>query len=160
MFKDSDHGNALRRITKFISTDFAAAGWQGLAHSEEHGGQGLPRLVATAFGEMLNAANMAFALCPLLTDGAAEALLTAGSAQQQQQYIGNMLAGKWSGTMQLTESQAGSDLSAVRSTATRQTDGTYRLTGEKIYITYGEHDYTEKYYSHGIGAHTPMPSKG
>jgi alkylation response protein AidB-like acyl-CoA dehydrogenase len=119
---------------------FAAGGWQGLSHPEAFGGQGLPKLIHAACGEMVQSANMSFALCPLLTDGAIEALLTAGSPEQQQTYIPPMIEGRWTGTMNLTEPQAGSDLSLVRTRAEPQPDGTYKLFGTKIYITYGEHD--------------------
>jgi len=119
---------------------FAQGGWQGLSHPVEFGGQGLPKLIHAACGEMLQSANMSFALCPLLTDGAIEAMLTAGSPEQQATYIPPMIEGRWTGTMNLTEPQAGSDLSLVRTRAEPQPDGTYRLFGTKIYITYGEHD--------------------
>ena len=119
---------------------FAQGGWQGLQHPAEFGGQGLPKLIHAACSEMVHAANLSFALCPLLTDGAIEALLTAGSPQQQATYIPKMIVGAWTGTMNLTEPQAGSDLSQVRTRAEPQADGTYRLFGTKIYITYGEHD--------------------
>lgn len=119
---------------------FVEGGWQGLMHSTEHGGQGLPKLVAAPCLEMLQAANLSFALCPLLTDGAIEAFMTAGSAQQQQRYVPELIAGNWTGTMNLTEPQAGSDLSLVRTRAERQADGRYRIFGQKIFITYGEHD--------------------
>ncbi len=122
---------------------FGAAGWQGIQHSAEHGGQGLAKLVATPCMEMLHAANMSFALAPLLTDGAIEALIVAGSPEQQASFVPNMVAGKWTGTMNLTESQAGSDLAVVRTRATPQADGSYRIFGEKIFITYGEHDLAE-----------------
>jgi alkylation response protein AidB-like acyl-CoA dehydrogenase len=122
---------------------FADGGWQGLQHPEEFGGQGLPKLIHAACSEMVNSANMSFALCPLLTDGAVEALLTAGSPQQQQTYIPRLLDGSWTGTMNLTEPQAGSDLSLVRTRAEPQPDGTYRLFGTKIFITWGEHDLTD-----------------
>ncbi len=119
---------------------FAEGGWQGLQHPSEFGGQGLPKTIGAACVEMLNSANLSFALCPLLTDGAIEALLTAGSPELQQQYIPKMIAGDWTGTMNLTEPQAGSDLSLVRSRAEPQADGSYRIFGTKIFITYGEHD--------------------
>jgi alkylation response protein AidB-like acyl-CoA dehydrogenase len=119
---------------------FAAGGWQGLHHPVEFGGQGLPKLVHAACIEIINSANLSFALCPLLTDGAIEALLTAGSAEQQAQVIPKMIEGTWTGTMNLTEPHAGSDLSLVRTRAEPQPDGSYRLFGTKIYITYGEHD--------------------
>jgi alkylation response protein AidB-like acyl-CoA dehydrogenase len=119
---------------------FAAGGWQGLQHPLSFGGQGLPKTIGAACIEMLNSANMSFALCPLLTDGAIEALLTAGTPEQQQYYIPKMVDGSWTGTMNLTEPQAGSDLALVRTRAEPQPDGSYRLFGTKIFITYGEHD--------------------
>ncbi len=122
---------------------FAEGGWQGLQHPPEFGGQGLPKLIHAACIEMVNSANLSFALCPLLTDGAIEALLTAGSDEQKAFYIPNMISGKWTGTMNLTEPQAGSDLSMVRTRAEPQPDGSYKLFGTKIFITYGEHDMAE-----------------
>jgi hypothetical protein len=119
---------------------YAAGGWQGLQHPADFGGQGLPKLIGAACNEMVNSANLSFALCPLLTDGAIEALLTAGSAQQQAAYIPPMIDGRWTGTMNLTEPQAGSDLALVRTRAEPQGDGSYRLFGTKIFITWGEHD--------------------
>ncbi len=119
---------------------FAEGGWQGLQHPVEFGGQGLPKLIGAACGEMVNSANLSFALCPLLTDGAIEAMLTAGTPEQQATFIPKMVEGAWTGTMNLTEPQAGSDLSMVRTRAEPQPDGTYKLFGTKIYITYGEHD--------------------
>jgi alkylation response protein AidB-like acyl-CoA dehydrogenase len=122
---------------------FAEAGWQGLQHPAEFGGQGLPKTIAAACGEMLNSASLSFALCPLLSDGAIEALLTAGSEDQKQRYVPKMLSGQWTGTMNLTEPQAGSDLAMVRTRAMPQQDGSYRIFGQKIFITYGEHDMAE-----------------
>jgi 3-(methylthio)propanoyl-CoA dehydrogenase len=119
---------------------FAEGGWQGLQHPVEFGGQGLPKTIGAACIEMLNSANMSFALCPLLTDGAIEALLTAGTPEQQARFIPKMVDGSWTGTMNLTEPQAGSDLAAVRTRAEPQPDGSFKLFGTKIYITYGEHD--------------------
>ena len=119
---------------------FIQGGWQGLHHPEEYGGQALPKLIHAACSEIVQSANMSFALCPLLTDGAIEALLTAGSVEQKALYIPKMVEGAWTGTMNLTEPQAGSDLSLVRTRAEPQPDGTYRLFGTKIFITYGEHD--------------------
>ena len=119
---------------------FGEGGWQGLQHPVEHGGQGLPKTIGAACIEMLNSANMSFALCPLLTDGAVEALLTAGTPEQQALYLPKMISGEWTGTMNLTEPQAGSDLGLVRTRAEPQTDGSFRIHGTKIYITYGEHD--------------------
>ena len=122
---------------------FGAGGWQGLHHPVDFGGQGLPKLIHAACIEMLNSANMSFALCPLLTDGAIEALLTAGSDELKAAYLPKMIAGAWTGTMNLTEPQAGSDLAAVRSRAEPQADGSYKVFGTKIFITYGEHDMAE-----------------
>jgi alkylation response protein AidB-like acyl-CoA dehydrogenase len=122
---------------------FAEGGWQGLQHPAQFGGQALPKLIAAGCIEMVNSANLSFALCPLLTDGAIEALLTAGTPEQQQAYIPNMVSGRWTGTMNLTEPQAGSDLSLVRTRAEPQPDGSYKLFGTKIFITYGEHDMAE-----------------
>ncbi|MEN9688783.1 MAG: hypothetical protein RI998_780 [Pseudomonadota bacterium] len=119
---------------------YAEGGWQGLQHPADFGGQGLPKTIGAACGEMLNAANLSFALCPLLTDGAIEALLTAGSDELKATYLEKLVSGEWTGTMNLTEPQAGSDLSMVRSRAEPQADGTYKVFGTKIYITYGEHD--------------------
>jgi alkylation response protein AidB-like acyl-CoA dehydrogenase len=122
---------------------YAEGGWQGLQHPLDFGGQGLPKTIGAACGEMLNSANMSFALCPLLTDGAIEALLTAGSDELKATYLEKLVSGQWTGTMNLTEPQAGSDLAAVRSRAEPQPDGTYKVFGTKIYITYGEHDMAE-----------------
>jgi len=138
---------------------FGAAGWQGVPHPVDFGGQGLPKLVATPCIEMLNSANLSFALCPLLTDGAIEALMTAGSDQQKKIYLENLISGKWTGTMNLTEPQAGSDLALVRTRAVPQGDGTYKLFGTKIFITYGEHDMAENIV-HLVLARTPDAPEG
>ncbi len=119
---------------------FGEGGWQGMQHPAEFGGQGLPKTIGAACIEVLNSANMSFALCPLLTDGAIEALLTAGTPEQQALYLPKMISGAWTGTMNLTEPQAGSDLALVRTRAEPQPDGSYRIFGTKIFITYGEHD--------------------
>lgn len=122
---------------------YAEGGWQGLVHPTEFGGQGAPKTIAAACNEMLQSANMSFALCPLLTDGAVEALLTAGSDEQRNVFIPKLLDGSWTGTMNLTEPQAGSDLALVRTRAEPQPDGSYKIFGTKIFITYGEHDMAE-----------------
>ncbi len=122
---------------------YAEAGWQGLRHDAEFGGQGLPAVIAAACGEIVNSANVSFALCPLLTDGAIEALMTAGTDAQKATYVPKMVDGTWTGTMNLTEPQAGSDLAAVRSRAEPQPDGSYKVFGTKIFITWGEHDMAE-----------------
>ena len=122
---------------------YAEAGWQGLQHPVDFGGQGLPKTIGSAVGEMQNSANMSFSLCPLLTDGAIEALLTAGSPELNATYLEKLVSGEWTGTMNLTEPQAGSDLAAVRTKAEPQADGTFKIAGTKIYITWGEHDMAE-----------------
>ena len=119
---------------------YVEGGWQGLQHPADAGGQGLPKTIGAACVEMLNSANMSFALCPLLTDGAIEALLTAGSDALKNTYLEKLVSGEWTGTMNLTEPQAGSDLSLVRTRADKEADGTYKIFGTKIFITYGEHD--------------------
>ncbi len=122
---------------------FSEAGWTAVAGDPEYGGQGLPKLLSTAVMEMWKAANMAFSLCPMLTNGAIEAIALRGSDEQKTAYLPKMISGEWTGTMNLTEPQAGSDLAAVRTRAEPQGDGTYRLFGQKIFITYGEHDLTD-----------------
>ena len=122
---------------------FAEGGWQGLQHPVDFGGQGLPKTIGAACIEMINSANLSFSLCPLLSDGAIEALLTAGSDELKATYLEQLVSGNWTGTMNLTEPQAGSDLAMVRSQAEPQPDGTYRIFGTKIFITYGEHDMAE-----------------
>ncbi|NML46293.1 acyl-CoA dehydrogenase [Ramlibacter sp. G-1-2-2] len=119
---------------------YIEGGWQALQHPAEYDGQALPKTIAAACIEMLNSANLSFALCPLLTDGATEALLTAGSDALKDVYLRKLVSGEWTGTMNLTEPQAGSDLAMVRSRAEPQGDGTYKVFGTKIFITYGEHD--------------------
>ncbi|MCO5109186.1 MAG: acyl-CoA dehydrogenase [Burkholderiaceae bacterium] len=138
---------------------FADGGWQGVQHPEEFGGQGLPKLIATPCMEMLNSANLSFALCPLLTDGAIEALLVAGSQAQKQLFVPNLISGAWTGTMNLTEPQAGSDLALVRARAVPQADGTYRIFGQKIFITFGEHDMAGNIV-HLVLARTPDAPEG
>ncbi|WP_322094710.1 acyl-CoA dehydrogenase [Paraburkholderia bannensis] len=138
---------------------YVAGGWQGVQHPQEYEGQGLPKLVGTPCVEMLNAANLSFALCPLLTDGAIEALLTAGTEAQKQRFVPKLIAGDWTGTMNLTEPQAGSDLAAVRTRAEPQPDGTYKVFGTKIFITWGEHDMAENIV-HLVLARTPDAPEG
>ena len=128
---------------------FAEGGWQGLQHPADYGGQGLPKSIGAACMEMCNSANLSFALCPLLSDGAIEALLTAGSESLNARYLQKLVSGEWTGTMNLTEPQAGSDLAMVRTRAEPQRgpagqgDGSYKVFGTKIYITWGEHDMAE-----------------
>jgi len=122
---------------------YVKAGWNNIMSPTDFGGQGLPHLIATPCEEMWGASNLAFKLCPMLTQGAIEALDRVGSEELKQRFLPRMVSGEWTGTMNLTESQAGSDLSLVRTKAAPQGDGTYLLKGQKIFITYGEHDYTE-----------------
>jgi alkylation response protein AidB-like acyl-CoA dehydrogenase len=118
-------------------------GWGGLAASTEFGGQGLPLALATVMQEMWNAANMAFGLCPILSQGVIEALTAHGTDEQKRLYLPKLVSGDWTGTMNLTEPQAGSDLNALKAKAVKQPDGTYKITGTKIFITYGDHDMAE-----------------
>lgn len=122
---------------------FSEGGWGALAIETRYGGQGLPRVVGAALNEIWNGANLAFALCPMLTAGAIEALVLRGSDALKARYIPPLVEGRWTGTMNLTEPQAGSDLSQIRTRAARAGDGSFRISGQKIYITYGEHDLAE-----------------
>ena len=124
-------------------TAWAAAGWNGLAAPADAGGQGLPHALNAACIEMWNQAAMAFGLGPFLTMGAAEALAAHGADALKHAYLAKLVSGEWMGTMELTEPQAGSDVGALRTRAARAPDGSYRITGQKIFITYGEHDLTD-----------------
>ena len=137
---------------------FVAGGWNAVAVPAEAGGQGLPQAIATATQEMWNAANMSFALCPMLNGGALDILLHHGSAEQKALYLDKMVTGEWTGTMNLTEPQAGSDLGALKTRAVRE-DGHYRIQGQKIYITYGEHDMADNIV-HMVLARTPDAPAG
>src|SRR5499427_3611111 len=123
--------------------DWAAAGWNGLAGPTEWGGQGLPRAVNAACIEMWNSAAMAFGLGPVLTMAAVDSLAAFGADELKKTYLPKLISGEWMGTMELTEPQAGSDVGALRTRAERANDGSYRITGSKIFITYGEHDLTD-----------------
>jgi len=138
---------------------FSEAGWTGLVLDSRYGGQGLPQTLACAVQEMWDAANMAFGLCPMLSQTAAEAIFLKGSDEQKARYLPAMVSGKWTGTMNLTESQAGSDLAAVRTRAVPCDEGHYLLSGQKIYITYGEHDLSENII-HLVLARTPDAPEG
>ena len=138
---------------------FVDNGWNGLGCDPEFGGQGLPRLLSTAVSEMWKGANHAFSLCPMLTQGAIEALMIAGTDEQKAAYLPNLVSGEWTGTMNLTEPSAGSDLAAVRSRAEPVGDGTYKIFGQKIFITYGEHDMTDNIV-HLVLARTPDAPEG
>jgi alkylation response protein AidB-like acyl-CoA dehydrogenase len=122
---------------------YMEGGWSALAGPVEFGGQGLPHAIAIPVSELLGSANMAFKLCPLLTNGAVDALATHATQEVKDKFLPKMVAGEWTGTMNLTEPQAGSDLALVRSKASPQPDGTYKISGQKIFITYGEHDFTD-----------------
>src|SRR5689334_16489363 len=137
---------------------FCAGGWNALPFEAEWGGQSLPRLVSTPVQEMWKSANLSFSLCPLLTQGAIEALLLRGSDELKHRYLPKMVEGRWTGTMHLTEPQAGSDLSLVRTRAERQGDH-YLISGQKIFITYGEHDLAENIV-HLVLARTPEAPEG
>ena len=121
---------------------FVEAGWNALQAPAEYGGQGLPKIVSTPVVEMWKSANLSFSLVTMLTAGAAEALILRGTEEQKKQYLPKMIEGSWTGTMNLTEPQAGSDLALVRTKAVREGDH-YRVSGQKIFITYGEHDLAE-----------------
>jgi alkylation response protein AidB-like acyl-CoA dehydrogenase len=138
---------------------FVESGWNGLDCDAEFGGQGLPKLLATPVKEMWKSANMAFSLCPLLTGGAIEALVLRGSDALKHTYLQKMISGEWTGTMNLTEPQAGSDLAAVRTRAVPQGNGSYKLFGQKIFITYGEHDMADNII-HLVLARTPDAPEG
>ncbi|BAO29287.1 acyl-CoA dehydrogenase [Sulfuritalea hydrogenivorans] len=138
---------------------FVDNGWNALSGNPEHGGQGLPKVVSAAVQEMWKSANISFSLCPLLTLGAIEALELAGNDAQKAMYLPNMISGNWTGTMNITEPQAGSDLAAIRSRAVPQGDGTYRIFGQKIFITYGDHDMAENTI-HLVLARTPDAPEG
>ncbi len=122
---------------------FRDGGWMGLAFPEEYGGQGLPKVLALAVMEMVHGANMAFGLCPLLTFGAIEALLAHGNDALKKTYLPKLISGEWTGAMNLTEPQAGSDVGALKTKAVPNGDGSYSITGQKIFITWGDHDMTE-----------------
>ena len=137
---------------------FVDGGWNSVPFDPAYGGQGLPILLHIALGEMWSAANMSFALCPLLTFGAAEAINSHGSPAQKALYLPRMVSGEWTGTMNLTEPQAGSDLSLIKTRAVPEGDH-YRITGQKIFITYGDHDFTENII-HLVLARTPAAPAG
>ncbi len=162
---DQDHGswdNGVVRASKGFKEAYQAlaeGGWQGLQQPVEYGGQGLPKTIGAACIEQTTAANLSFSLCSILTGGAIEALITAGSPELKTRYIPKMIGGEWTGTMNLTEPQAGSDLALVRSKAVKQADGAYRISGQKIFITYGEHDMSENIV-HLVLARTPDAPEG
>jgi alkylation response protein AidB-like acyl-CoA dehydrogenase len=138
---------------------YVEAGWGSVPFPEEFGGGGFPWTVGLAIQEMLGSSNMAFALCPLLTQGAIDALLHYGSDGQKTTYLPKMISGEWTGTMNLTEPQAGSDVGALTTRAVPNADGTFAITGQKIYITFGEHDLADQIV-HLVLARTPGAPEG
>ena len=138
---------------------FQAAGWNSVPFDEAYGGGGFPWLVGIVMQEMLNSANMALAMAPLLTQGAIDAILHHGNEEQKEKYLLKMVAGEWTGTMNLTEPDAGSDVGALRAKAVRHDDGSYRITGQKIFISFGEHDFTDNIV-HLVLARTPDAPAG
>ena len=137
---------------------FQSGGWMGLGFDIEHGGQGMPSLLSTATNEIWHSANMAFSLCPLLTQGAIDAIIIHANDDIRDKFLDKLITGKWSGTMDLTESQAGSDLALIRTSATPQGDH-YLIKGQKIFITYGDHDLTENI-AHLVLARLPDAPQG
>ena len=138
---------------------YVDAGWGGVPLPEEYGGGGFPRAIGLIIQELMTSANMAFALCPLLTQGAIEALLGYGDDEQKQRYLPKMVTGEWTGTMNLTEPQAGSDVGALTTRAVKRDDGSYAITGQKIFITFGDHDLSEQIV-HLVLARTPDAPAG
>ena len=132
---------------------FARDGWQQLGTDPRFGGQRVPLALSSAVQELWGASNLSFELCPMLTHGAVHALELCGSEAQQQLFLPKMASGEWTGTMVLTEPQAGSDLGQVRTRAVPEGDH-YRLFGQKIFITWGEHDVHRQHHPHGAGAHS------
>ena len=138
-----DHSVTMPPGFKDAYDQYRDGGWNAVPFDEEYGGQGLPWALAFGVQEMWQGANMAFGLCPLLNQGAVEAITVHGSQEQKDFYLEKLISGQWTGTMNLTEPQAGSDLGLLRAKAERAEDGTYRISGQKIWITYGEHDFAE-----------------
>ena len=138
---------------------YVEAGWGAVPLPEEFGGGGFPRMIGLIIQELMTSANMAFALCPLLTQGAIEALVNYGAPDQQQRYLPKMVTGEWAATMNLTEPQAGSDVGALTTRAVRRDDGSYAITGQKIFITFGDHDMSEQII-HLVLARTPGAPAG
>ena len=138
---------------------YCEGGWNGVPFNPEYGGQGLPIALGFAIQEMWQSANMSFGLCPMLTQAAVEAIEIHGTPEQQDMYLAKLVSGEWTGTMNLTEPQAGTDLAALKSKAIKQSDGSYKITGQKIFITYGEHDFTDNII-HMVLARTPDAPEG
>jgi len=153
--------NTVRTPDGFIDAyrQYVDAGWGGVPFPEVYDGGGFPWLVGIVMQEFISSANMAFSMAPLLTQGAIDLLMHHGNEEQKEKYLKRMVTGEWTGTMNLTEPQAGSDVGAVRTKAVPQTDGTYRITGTKIYISFGEHDMAENIV-HLVLARTPDAPAG
>ena len=144
---------------KELYHQYVEAGWGSVPLPEEYGGGGFPRTVGLMIQELMTSANMAFSLCPLLTQGAIEALLHYGNDELKERYLPKMVTGEWTGTMNLTEPQAGSDVGALTTRAVQRDDGTYAITGQKIFITYGDHDMADQIV-HLVLARTPGAPEG
>ncbi len=157
LFKDGQV--TMPRGFKEAYKQFAESGWTALGCEPEWGGQGLPKLLAAPVDEMWKSANLAFSQCPLLTSGAIEALVLSGTDTLKQTFLEKMVSGEWTGTMNITEPGAGSDLAAIRTRAEPQADNTYMVFGQKIFITYGEHDLADNII-HLVLARTPMAPEG
>lgn len=152
---------AVRTATGFRDAywKYVEGGWNAVPFDPDYGGQGLPWTLALPIQEMWTSANMSFSLCPMLNQGAVELLTIHGSEEQKKTYLEKLISGEWTGTMNLTEPQAGSDVGAVRTKAVPQGDGTYLITGQKIFITFGEHDFTNNIV-HLVLARTPTAPAG
>ena len=153
--------NTVRTPDGFIDAyrQYVDAGWGGVPFPEVYDGGGFPWLVGIVMQEFISSANMAFSMAPLLTQGAIDLLMHHGNEEQKEKYLKRMVTGEWTGTMNLTEPQAGSDVGAVRTKAVPHGDGTYRITGTKIYISFGEHDMAENIV-HLVLARTPDAPAG
>lgn len=151
---NDDHSVNTAPGWKEAYNEYRDGGWNAVVFPDEYGGQELPWAMAFPIQEMWQGANLSFGLCPLLNQGAVEAILAHGSDEQKQQYLPKMISGEWTGTMNLTEPHAGSDLGLLRTKADKQDDGTYKISGQKIWITYGEHDLTDNII-HLVIARTP-----
>src|SRR3954470_9950579 len=154
-------GDTVRTATGFKEAykAYADAGWGAVPFEEAYGGGGFPWLVGIVQQEMINSANMALAMAPMLTQGAIDAILHHGSEEQKEKYLLKMVLAEWTGSMNLTEPDAGSDVGALRTKAVKQDDGSYKITGQKIFITFGEHPFTDNIV-HLVLARTPDAPTG
>ncbi len=138
-------------------TQYRDGGWNGVPFDPDYGGQGLPWMIAFAVQEMWQSANMSFGLCPMLNQAAVEAIASHGTNEQKKIYLEKLISGEWTGTMHLTEPHAGTDLGALKTKAVKQADGSYKLSGQKIFITYGEHDFADNIIHMVLGRVTSAP---